>query len=143
MNSTALRFREFRERVGLSHEEAARQMGISTPSVWDIESVEHELYCYSSAEVRRFCQVLGIRPGELLGVETEEPPVSAVELVSLIQQQCHSRGITLEQFEEAVGWRLSACMEPPERLLEGMSIDGVQRLCRELGINWGRVIVAL
>ena len=51
-------------------------------------------------------------------------------------------GVTLEQFEDAVGWRLSACIEPPERLLEDMTVDGLQWLCRELHIDWRRVFLS-
>ncbi|WP_276617060.1 helix-turn-helix transcriptional regulator [Roseimicrobium sp. ORNL1] len=134
----------FRERAGLSHDEAARLMDISSPSVWGIESYDDELsLCYSPNHVRQFCRVLGIHPGELFAVETAESPVTATELVQLIHAQCLARGITLESFEDAVGWWLSACMEPPERLLEDMSIDGLQELCRELGIHWHRVILSL
>jgi hypothetical protein len=119
-------------------------MGISSPSVWDIESCDDEISeCYSPSQVRQFCRVLGVRPCELFGVETVESPVSAAELVRLIHEQCRSRGVTLEQFEESVGWRLSACIEPPERLFEDISIDGLQWLCRELGIHWHRVILSL
>jgi len=140
----ASRFREVREHAGLSHGEAAWQMGISSPSVWDVESCEDELSeCYSPSQVRRFCRVLGARTGELFGIETTELPVTATELVRLIHEQCRSRGITLEQFEDAVGWRLSARIEPPERLLDDISIDGLQWLCRELDIHWGRLILAL
>ena len=142
--SPARRFREFRERAGLTHDSAARLMDIPTPCVWDIESADDELAtCYSPAEVRHFCQVLGIHPGELFGLEAADPPVSASELICLIHQQCRSRGVTLEQFEDTVGWRLTACIEPPERLLQDITIDGLQWLCRELGINWARVILAL
>lgn len=142
--SPEFRFRKFRERAGLSHDEAARQMGISSPSVWDIESCEDELSeCYSPSQVRQFCRVLGIRPSELFAIEIAESPVSAAELVRLIHEQCHFRGVTLEQFEDVVGWRLSACIEPPERLFEDMTIDGLQWLCRELGIHWHRVILSL
>jgi len=80
---------------------------------------------------------------ELFGADTSESPVSATELVRLIHDQCRSPGVGLEQFEDVVGWRLSACIEPPERLLEDMSIDGLQWLCRELGINWHRGILSL
>ena len=139
-----VRFRMFRERASLSHDEAARRMGISSASVWDIESSEDELStCYSPSQVRQFCRVLGIHPSELFAVETVEPPVTAVEVVRLIHAQCLARGVTLEEFEDVVGWRLSACMESPERLLEDMSIDGLQDLCRELGIHWHRVILSL
>jgi transcriptional regulator with XRE-family HTH domain len=139
--STAARFRYFRERAGLSLDEAARQMGISTPSVWDIESFEDELStCYSPKEVQNFCRVLQIRPSELFGYEPLDPSVSAVELARLIHDKCRLRGVALEQFEDAVGWRLSACIDPPERLLEDITIDGLQWLCRELGIDWHRAI---
>jgi DNA-binding XRE family transcriptional regulator len=142
--SPEFRFQQFRDRAGLSHDEAAQQMGISSPAVWDIEGCEGELsQCYSPSQVRQFCRVLGIRPSELFAVETVESPVSAAELVRLIHEQCRSRCVTLEQFEDAVGWRLSACIEPPERLLEDMSIYGLQWLCRELGTHWHRVILSL
>jgi DNA-binding XRE family transcriptional regulator len=139
-----VRFRMFRERAGLSHDEAARHMGLSSASVWDIESYDDELLmCYSPSQVRQFCRVLGIHPSELFAVETVESPVTASELVQLIHEQCIAHGMTLEQFEDTVGWRLSACMDPPERVLEDMSIDGLQDLCRELGIHWHRVILSL
>ena len=42
------RLREWRERAGLSHNEAARRMGVSSPCIWDIESFEDELAsCHS------------------------------------------------------------------------------------------------
>src|SRR5947207_613223 len=142
--SPALRFREFRERAGLSHDEAARQLGISSPSVWDIESCEDELSsCYSPRELQQFARVLGIRPAEFFGSQISEPSVSAVELVRLIRHECTLRGVSLEQFEDTVGWQLGACIEAPERLLEDISIDGLQWLCRELGIDWHRVILSL
>jgi hypothetical protein len=144
VTSPGSRFRDCRERADLSHDDAARLMGITSPSVWDIESHDDELSsCYSPSEVQQFCRVLGVRPIELFGVEITESAVSAAELVRLIHEQCRSRSVTLVQFEDAVGWRLSACMEPPGHLLEDISIDGLQWLCRELGIDWRRVILAL
>src|SRR3954466_15160933 len=101
--SPMYRFRLFCERAGLSHDEAARQMGISSPSVWDIESCDDELSaCYSPREIQEFCRVLGVRPSDLFSAENTESPVSAAELVRLIHEQCRSRGVTLEQFEDAV-----------------------------------------
>jgi hypothetical protein len=88
-------------------------------------------------------QVLGIHPTELFGVETSATPVPAEELVRLIHEQCRSRNVTLAQFEDAVGWKLVGYIEPPDRLLEDMTIDGLQWLCRELSIDWHRVILSL
>lgn len=139
--SVSERFRELRERAGLTREEAANRMGVSP---FHIETTDDDFtISYSAADVKRFCQILSARPGELFGANTTELPVSADELVSLIGAECRQRGITPEQFEDAVGWKLAQCMSPPERLLENMSLDGLQWLCRELGIHWHRVILAL
>ena len=139
-----IRFREYRERAGLTHEDAAHQMGISSSCVWDIESCDDEIAdCYSPSDVQQFCRVLGVRPIDLFGGEAEGPPVSETELVRLIHEKYRSLGITLEQFEEAAGWRLSDCIEPPEHFLEKITIAGLQWLCRELGIDWRRVMLGL
>jgi DNA-binding XRE family transcriptional regulator len=138
-----IRFREAREHLGLSPDELATRSDVSQAGVWDIEAFEGDLTCcYSPSDVQKFCRVLGIRPVELFGADISEPAVSAGELVRLIRDECHSRGVTLEQFEDAVGWRLSACIEPPERLLEDMTVDGLQWLCRELHIDWRRVFLS-
>jgi hypothetical protein len=119
-------------------------MGITSPALWDIESCDNEISeCYSPSQVRHFCRVLGVAAIDLFGGEVSGSPISASELVRLIHEQCVSRGVTLDKFEDAVGWRLSACIEPPEHLLEDISIDGLEWLCRELGIDWRRVLLAL
>jgi hypothetical protein len=119
-------------------------MGIPAAGAWDIESYADELSSvYSPSDVLQFCVVLGVRPAELLGVETPEGPIGAANLVQRILERCQSCGITLVQFEDAVGWRLAGCIEPPEQLLREMTMDGLQWLCRELAIDWQRVILSL
>ena len=141
VGSISERLQHLRERAGLSVEDVAVEMDVS---LFHLEIADDEFTCeYSPADARRFCQVLNSRPGELFGVSTTEPPISAAELVHLIGAECHRRKATLEQFEDAVGWRLSQCMNPPERLLEDMSLDGLQWLCRELAIEWRRVMLSL
>ena len=142
-----LRFREARERLGLSPQEVVERsdaFDISVPGIWDIEVMEGDLTsCYSPREVQQLCKVLGIHSIDLFGDGISEPAVSAEELIHRIHDECRSRGITLEQFEDIVGWRLSACISPPEKLLEDMTVDGLQWLCRELAIDWHRVILGL
>jgi len=136
-----LRFREARERLGLSPDEVAARSGVADAGIWDIEAFEGDLTCcYSPSDVQKFCRVLNVRPVELFGAEISGPPIPPEELVRLIHEERHSRGVTLEQFEDAVGWRLSACIEPPDRLLEDMTVDGLQWLCRELRIDWLRAL---
>ena len=136
-----LRFREARERLGLSPDKVATRSGITSPSIWDLEEMGGELTSnYSPRHLQQLCRVLGIQPVELFGGELSEPAVSADELARLIHDECRSRGITLEQFEDVVGWRLSACIDPPGKLLEDMTVDGLQWLCRELRIDWRRAL---
>jgi transcriptional regulator with XRE-family HTH domain len=135
------RFREARERLGLSPDEVAAQCGISDAGIWDIEAIEGDLTaCYSPSEVQQFCRLLRIHPSELFGERISESAVSPEELVQRIHEECRSRGITLEKFGDVVGWELSACMDPPHRLLEDLNVDGLQWLCRELRIDWRRAL---
>ena len=148
MDSTGphIRFREARERCGLSISEVSCRCGFtwSESSIWDVEAYAGELSsCYSPVELQQLCAAINIRPIELFGDDFTEPSVSTEELVRLIEAECASRKITLLQFEEVVGWRLSACIQPPQRLLEDISLDGLQWLCRELHIDWRRVLLAL
>jgi transcriptional regulator with XRE-family HTH domain len=146
IRSIAARFKQFRESAGLSHAQVAAGVGmeIGASAVWDIESYEDDFSsCYTPVEVRRFCNLFGITPTELFGVTTTEAPISAQELVVLIKAECARRGVTLEQFEGAVGWHLAGFMDAPEALLEDMSVEGLQWLCREIGVDWHRVIRGL
>ena len=138
--SVSERFQKLRERAGISVEEAAALMNVSP---FHVETTDDEFTCsYSPSDVRRFCQVLGASPAELFGVNITEPAVSVAELVQRIDAECRKRKLSVEQFEDIVGWRLSQCMSPPDRLFE-VTLDGLQWLCRELGIHWHRVILSL
>ena len=82
-------------------------------------------------------------PAELLGIESTREPISAARLVELVREHCRVRSITMVQFEDAVGWRLAGILDPPTELLRGITIDGLQWLCRELAVDWRRVIIGL
>ena len=119
-------------------------MCISSASLWDIECIDDELTIYSPTEIRRFCQVLGVSPRELFGIELQAAPLTASDLATLIREHCGSRGITIQQFEDASGWHLAKSFEDPERFLhDDYSIDGIQDICRELGVDWQRFILSL
>jgi len=139
-----IRFREARERAGLSAEEVAASAGIHRLDVWEIEGLDGDLTCgHSPRQLQKLCQILRIRPVDLFADSITESAISASDLVQLIHAECCSRGITLEQFEDVVEWRLTACIDPPEKLLEDMTVDGLQWLCRELHIDWRRVLLSI
>jgi transcriptional regulator with XRE-family HTH domain len=140
-----IRFREARERLGLSADEVAARCDLQPIDVWEIEGLEGDLEsCYTPRQVQKFCQVLSIRPIDLFGDSISETSVSADDLVQLIQSECQSRGVTLKQFEDVIEWwSLDSIIEPPDKLLESMRINHLQRLCQELRVDWRRVILSL
>lgn len=141
----AVRFRQARERAGLSPEEAAARMGIATAALWDIECVDDELTsAYSPFQIRRFCQVLAITPRELFGIEAEAAPLSASDLARLVHEYCLERGLAIQQLEHLAGWNIAKSLDDPERCFnEEYPVDGIQDLCYELGVDWHRFILSL
>lgn len=141
--SPSARFKYFRERAGLSMGEVAEKMGggFIDMGVWDIEAYDDELFSvYSPRQVLRLSQIINTTPQELMNLHSSEPPVTATELVQFTNRVCVTRGISLDQLEDKVGWHLSRMIEPPELLLQDMSLEGIIDLCKELQIDWVRVI---
>lgn len=138
-----VRFREARERLGLSHAEFARRGDISVESVWDIETIPDELMIYSATEIQKFCGIIHIRPLELFADDFSEPPISASELAELIKKECESRNLSLEKFEDITGSEFSICLSRPESFLESFSLDGLRDLCRGVRVDWRRTLLAL
>lgn len=137
------RIKEARERAGLSMDEVAIRSGISWNSIYDLETCEGDLCAgYSPKEVERLCGATGIRPVDVFADGVSEPAISADELIRRIRDECHSRRITIEQFEEIVGWSIGACMNKPEVFLEEITVDGLKWLCEELRVDWRRVILS-
>jgi len=144
VSETHRRIKEARERAGLSIDEVAVRSGINWNSIYDLETYEGDLCAgYSPNEVQQLCQAIGIRPIDVFAEDVSAPAVSADELMRRIRDECQARRITMEQFEDIVGWSFGGCMDKPQVLLEEISIDGLQWLCRELSIDWRRVILGL
>jgi hypothetical protein len=118
-------------------------MGILQASIWDIECCDEELMIYSPAEIRGFCDVLGISPRDLFGVQLGAAVLTATELVARIQAHCRSRGITVAQFEDSSGWRVAHNLDEPKKFLHDYSMAGILDICRELGVNWESFILSL
>lgn len=146
MNSDELnpaRFREARERAGLSVAEVAERAGVSDAAVWDLESYDDEMVTACSvADLRRFAGVLSVAPRELLGVEAHDAPVSAAELASAIREHCRVKGITTEEFGDAVGWDVYNVVDEP-KVLDRFNIECIRDVCGALGIDWQRFVSGL
>ena len=142
--SNSARFLGARERANLSEQEAADRMGISLASIGDLEAHDDELCSlYSPADVQKFSEVLGIRFTELLGVEEVGPAILPEDLAGLIRDHCHHHNRSIEEFEQITGWHVAKSLSVPRRFLQDYTIDGIQDICRELQVDWQRVVLGL
>ncbi|MDB6023367.1 MAG: hypothetical protein JWQ04_3224 [Pedosphaera sp.] len=142
--SHPIAFREARERAGLPPEEAARRMCLSHSLLRSIESDDDELTAvHSPADIQRFCSVLGVRPCELLAVRCQAKPLTPEEIAANIFHHCRAEGMTVTHFEEMVGWCVTRSLEKPQRFFHDYSLDALRDICRELDLEWERIIVGL
>ncbi|HZV35139.1 MAG TPA: helix-turn-helix transcriptional regulator [Verrucomicrobiae bacterium] len=144
MTSCPTSIREARERAGLPPEEAARRMCISRSLLRSLESNDDELTAlHSPADVQRFCHVLGVRPAELLDVKCQGKPLTPEDIAAKIFDHCRKKGVDISQFEDTVGWCVTRSLEKPRRFLQDYSLDALRDICRELNLEWERLVAGL
>ncbi|HWF19597.1 MAG TPA: helix-turn-helix transcriptional regulator [Verrucomicrobiae bacterium] len=142
--SIPINFREARERAGLPPEEAARRMCVSRSMLRNLESEDDELTAvHSPADVQRFCSVLGVRPAELLEVKCSSKPLTPEEIAATIFEHCQKKGMNVSHFEDTVGWCVARSLEEPRRFLHDYSLDALHDICRELNLEWERLVAGL
>lgn len=136
--------REARERAGLPPEEAARRMCLSQSLLRNLESDDDELTAvHSPADVQRICSVLGVRPCDLLDVKCHGKPLTPEEIAASIFDHCQKNGMDISNFEETVGWCVARSLEEPRRFLHDYSLDALRDICRELNLEWERLVAGL
>jgi transcriptional regulator with XRE-family HTH domain len=136
-----------REKKGWSIDEAATQIsaaGITNRnSYYDLEQIDGEIASnYSLNEITRICSLLNTHPRDLF-FEEMLPALAIEEVVSKIREYCVKKKISIAQFEDAVGWRVESCLSKPNTALKEWNLVCLQDICRELQVDWRRVISGL
>ena len=136
----AKRLRAAREQKGKSLQEMAALTGISEPSYWDLESFDDEvLSCISIKEFGLLSQLLDLSPRTLFAEECKPEPelIGLSNLIKRIRRYMEFNQKTLSEFEERVGWDVATLIEGPVELVtERYNIEGLRRICKEVGVNW-------
>lgn len=100
VSSPHIKFREARERAGLSINDLAQLSGFASASIWDLEQFEGDLTsCYSPAELKQLCGILSINSADLFGESVCEPFISADELARRIEEECRVRNVSCRSLE--------------------------------------------
>lgn len=81
--------------------------------------------------------IFGVRLHELLDeIPVPEQRIALMELPDRIVAQTKREGITVEQFEDNVGWELRDFLKSPVQIATELPILFLQAIAAALGINW-------
>jgi transcriptional regulator with XRE-family HTH domain len=133
-----------RERSGRTMEEMASLLGMSYMEYFDLELHDDELYTVPSLrQVGLMCKAFGISPVELVAFErkpeTLPQHISFSNLMIKIKGHIALHSLTLEEFENEVGWNLVVHVQDPENIWDE-PIEFLQDVCAPMGIDWIAVI---
>jgi transcriptional regulator with XRE-family HTH domain len=135
---TAAQIRSYRVRAGKSPGEVAERLGLNAAWYGDLEQHDDELASTLTLfQAMELASILGVRLRDLLS--DRAPPdesISLVDLPSRIAAHVAREGISIEQFEDEVGWELREFMTSPIKGAAELPILFLQAISAPLGINW-------
>lgn len=129
---------ELRTRLGKSELEMSKLLGINIHWYHALELHDDELEStLSLKKVKHLATLLGVKMGDLIGVSGEATGVIPLEqLPHRIYSCAKSESLSLQQFEDHVGWRLTAFLDDPVEIGLGLPIIFFQDLAAVLGVPW-------
>jgi transcriptional regulator with XRE-family HTH domain len=135
---TAAQIRHHRVRAGKSRREVAAHLGLNDAWYGDLEKrdgeLEETLTLFQAMELASF---LGVHLRDLAGnSDSPRDSVSLLDLPALIEAHMAREAVTLEQFEEEVGWELGDFLKSPLRATAELPILFLQAVTAPLGIGW-------
>ncbi len=135
---TAANIRSARIRAGKSRAEAAAHLALNPAWYDDLEQRDGEL----AATLTLFqgvalAELFGLRLADLFGEAVPAGErVALPDLPERIRAHVAAIGITLDQFEQQMGWGLEPFMEAPVQLSTELPIAFFQALAGALGLHW-------
>ena len=135
---TAARIRYHRVHAGKSPTEVARQLGLNDAWYHDLEHHDGELVSTLTLfQAIELASALGTQLHSLLGEATApEERIALTDLPQMIRAHLASTRLSIEQFEEQVGWELHDFLESPIKVGAESPIIFLQALAAHLGMNW-------
>jgi transcriptional regulator with XRE-family HTH domain len=131
------RLRRLREKVGKSPAELASEAGLSAAAYYDLE-VGHDWYtAVCLKDLDQLAKAVGATFGELLSgrrVDDSEQ-VKPEQLRSRLQSLLRSKGRSVEDFENQLGWEINSFLENPASS-EKWNVDCLRAVCNQVGVKW-------
>jgi DNA-binding XRE family transcriptional regulator len=138
----AKRLREARERSGKTIDEMAALLDLSWESYRDLEMHDDEILdSVSLQELVTLSKALGIDLVEFFsdGGAKPDDSVSLDALAGKIKDYIAAHGLTVAEFEEAVGWEVANCLTDPSQFMS-FNLDGLMDVTGPLGVDWCAVL---
>jgi hypothetical protein len=135
---TAALIRNYRVRAGKSPSDVAAHLGINDAWYHDLEHHDNELESTLTLfQAQELASFLGVRLRDLVGANhTAGESTPLTELPSRITAHVARNGMSIEQFEEAVGWEVRAFMKSPLQVAAESPIIFLKAVAEHLGLNW-------
>lgn len=137
------RIKALRQSMGLDLNAVAEALGINNNWCWDLEAYDNEITdTLTLKQVMKLAEVLHITPRQLFVDEATTViavVVEPAELANRVKDFLKSKAMSLEEFEERVGWELAWFLDTPDEVWERPAMF-LQALCDPIGINWLEVI---
>jgi transcriptional regulator with XRE-family HTH domain len=137
--SVSERLRMARERAGLTPEELAERIGITTAWYHDLEGHPGDVSTtLSLAQLRDLASALELDLRHLL--LGEEAPLLAIglsagDVVERLRQEVAASGKSPEELGAQIGWDVDPLLRAPESIWE-LNLDGLRDVCAFVGVNW-------
>ena len=140
----AERIRALREQSSKSVQEMATLLGVTISSWLDLEQHDDEVAtCISLRQVYLLSSAFAVSPRTLLSPDPSGnsigSEISLKETASLAERHMRENHLTLEQFEDDVGWYLAGFFANPESALDEPAMF-LQDLCAPIGVHWLGVV---
>lgn len=138
----AAQLRNYRVRAGKSRAEVVEHLGLNDAWYDDLETYDEELTSTLTLfQTMQLASFLGLGLRELVGgPEAPNEVLSILDLPSRIRSHIEQKGISIDQFEDEVGWDIRDFLESPLKVAAESPIMFLQAVSEALGINWLSVV---
>ena len=135
---TARQIRDCRVRAGKSAKQVAADLGLNDAWYRDLEQHNDELTTTLTLfQAMHLATLLNVRLRDLLTNEAQtEQNIPLLDLGALIAEHIAREEMSLEAFEEQVGWELKDFLQSPMKAAAEQPIKFLQALSEHLGIDW-------
>ena len=135
---TAAQIRNCRVRAGKSAREVAQHLGINDAWYDDLEQHDDELTSTLTLfQAIELASMLGVPLHKLLGAEpSSDVSISLVDLPTLINEYVARNGISVDDFQDQVGWELHDFIQSPLKVAAESPIMFIRSLAEHLGLDW-------